>query len=107
MFSIRQKLFLAKVIVGIFICSTAIFLALYISLMTQYNLAVEMLREHLKIIHHTETHNYDIKKYLADKENDELNIFKAIKEIKEIHENHDKEHKHYEKTQENNIKLKN
>ena len=98
MFSIRQKLFLAKVIVWVFICSTAVFLALYISLMTQYNLAVEMLREHLKIIHHTETHNYDIKKYLADKENDELNIFKAIKEIKEIH---DKEHKHDEKIQEN------
>ena len=93
MFSIRQKLFLAKVIVGVFICSTAIFLALYISLQIQYNLAVEMLREHLKVIHHTETHNYDIKKYLADKENDELNIFKAIKEIKEIHENHEaKEH---------------
>ena len=98
MFSIRQKLFLAKVIVGIFICSTAIFLALYISLMTQYNLAVEMLREHLEVIHDTETHNYDIKKYLADKENDELNIFKAIKEIKEIH---DMEHKHDEKTEEN------
>lgn len=93
MFSIRQKLFLAKVIVGVFICSTAIFLALYISLQIQYNLAVEMLREHLKVIHHTETHNYDIKEYLENKENQELNIFKAIKEIKEIHENHEaKEH---------------
>ena len=86
MFSIRQKLFLAKVIVGVFICSTAIFLALYISLMTQYNLAVEMLREHLEVIHDTEANHHDLKKFLSKKENQELNIFKAIKEIKEIHE---------------------
>ena len=98
MFSIRQKLFLAKVIVGVFICSTAIFLALYISLMTQYNLAVEMLREHLEVIHDTETNHHDLKQYLSKKENQELNIFKAIKEIKEIH---DMEHKHDEKIQEN------
>ena len=91
MFSIRQKLFLAKVIVGLFICSTAIFLSLYISLQTQYNLAVEMLREHLEVIHDTEANHHDLKKYLSEKENQELNIFKAIKEIKEIHEkeNHD------------------
>ena len=89
MFNIHQKLFLSKVFLGITIIAFAIFLSLYISLQIQYNLAVEILREHLKIIHHTETHNYDIKKYLADKENDELNIFKAIKEIKEIHENHE------------------
>ena len=98
MFSIRQKLFLAKVIVGGFICSTAIFLALYISLMTQYNLAVEMLREHLEVIHDTEANHHDLKQYLSKKENQELNIFKAIKEIKEIH---DMEHKHDEKIQEN------
>ena len=98
MFSIRQKLFLAKVIVGVFICITAIFLALYISLRTQYNLAVEMLREHLHVIHDTEANHHDLKQYLSKKENQELNIFKAIKEIKEIH---DMEHKHDEKIQEN------
>ena len=98
MFSIRQKLFLAKVIVGVFICSTAIFLSLYISLMTQYNLAVGMLREHLEVIHDTEANHHDLKQYLSKKENQELNIFKAIKEIKEIH---DMEHKHDEKIQEN------
>ena len=97
MFSIKQKLFLAKVIVGLFICSTAIFLSLYISLQTQYNLAVEMLREHLEIIHDTEANHHDLKKYLSEKENQELNIFKAIKEIKEIHE---KEH-HDDEIQEN------
>ena len=99
MFSIRQKLFLAKVIVGVFICSTAIFLSLYISLQTQYNLAVEMLREHLEVIHDTEANHHDLKKYLSEKENQELNIFKAIKEIKEIHEA--KEHKHDGEIQEN------
>ena len=98
MFSIRQKLFLAKVIVGVFICITAIFLSLYISLQTQYNLAVEMLREHLEVIHDTETNHHDLKQYLNKKENQELNIFKAIKEIKEIRE---MEHKHDEKIQEN------
>lgn len=99
MFSIRQKLFLAKVIVGVFICSTAIFLSLYISLQTQYNLAIEMLREHLEVIHDTEANHHDLKKYLSEKENQELNIFKAIKEIKEIHEA--KEHKHDGEIQEN------
>ena len=98
MFSIKQKLFLAKVIVGVFICSTAIFLSFYISLQTQYNLAVDMLREHLEVIHDTEANHRDLKKYLSEKENQELNIFKAIKEIKEIHE---MEHKHDEKIQEN------
>lgn len=98
MFSIKQKLFLAKVILGLFICSTAIFLSLYISLMTQYNLAVEMLREHLEVIHDTEANHRDLKKYLSEKENQELNIFKAIKEIKEIHT---KEHKHDDEIQEN------
>lgn len=99
MFSIRQKLFLAKVIVGLFICVTAIFLSLYISLVTQYNLAVDMLIEHLEVIHDTKANHHDLKKYLSDKENQELNIFKEIKEIKEIHEA--KEHKHDEKIQEN------
>ena len=98
MFSIRQKLFLAKVIVGLFICVTAIFLSLYISLVTQYNLAVDMLIEHLEVIHDTETNHHDLKKYLSDKENQELNIFKEIKEIKEIH---DMEHKHDGEIQEN------
>ena len=72
MFSIKQKLFLAKVIVGVFICSTAIFLSLYISLMTQYNLAIEMLREHLEVIHDTEANHHDLKRYLSKKENQEL-----------------------------------
>ena len=98
MFNITQKLFLSKAILGIFICSTAIFLSLYISLQTQYNLAVEMLREHLEVIHDTEANHHDLKQYLSKKENQELNIFKAIKEIKEIH---DMEHKHDEKIQEN------
>ena len=57
-----------------------------------------MLRENLEVIHDTEANHHDLKQYLSKKENQELNIFKAIKEIKEIH---DMEHKHDEKIQEN------
>ena len=81
MFSITQKLFLAKLILGIFICSTAIFLSLYISLQTQYTLAVNMLIEHMKIIHESEMTMQELEKYLKQEQNKDLN---AVKEIKEI-----------------------
>lgn len=100
MFNIHQKLFLSKVFLGIAIIAFAIFLSLYISLQIQYNLAVEMLREHLKVIHDTETHNHDLKKYLSEKENQELNIFKEIKEIKKVavenEKNNESEYDHNE-----------
>ena len=81
MFSITQKLFLAKVILGIFICSTAIFLALYISLQTQYALAVNMLIEHMRVIHNAEMTKQELEKYLRQKQNKDLNVVKEIKEI--------------------------
>ena len=81
MFSITQKLFLAKVILGIFICSTAIFLALYISLQTQYSLAVNMLIEHMKVIHGAEMTKRELEKYLKQEQNKDLNVIKEIKEI--------------------------
>ena len=81
MFSVTQKLFLAKVILGIFICSTAIFLALYISLQTQYSLAVNMLIEHMRVIHNAEMTKQELEKYLRQKQNKDLNVVKEIKEI--------------------------
>ena len=80
MFSITQKLFLAKLILGIFICSTAIFLSLYISLQTQYALAVNMLVEHMKTIHGSEITKQELEKYLKQKQNKDLNVVKEIKE---------------------------
>lgn len=80
MFSITQKLFLAKLILGIFICSTAIFLSLYISLQTQYALAVNMLVEHMKTIHESEITKQELEKYLKQKQNKDLNVVKEIKE---------------------------
>ena len=81
MFSITQKLFLAKAILGIFICSTAIFLSLYISLQTQYALAVNMLIEHMRVIHNAEMTKQELEKYLRQKQNKDLNVVKEIKEI--------------------------
>ena len=81
MFSITQKLFLAKSILGIFICSTAIFLSLYISLQTQYALAVNMLIEHMRVIHNAEMTKQELEKYLRQKQNKDLNVVKEIKEI--------------------------
>lgn len=81
MFSITQKLFLIKLILGVFICSTAIFLSLYISLQTQYNLAVNMLIEHMKTIHESEITMQELEKYLKQEQNKDLNVVKEIKEI--------------------------
>ena len=81
MFSITQKLFLAKAILGIFICSTAIFLSLYISLQTQYALAINMLIEHIRVIHNVEMTKQQLKKYLRQQQNKDLNVVKEIKEI--------------------------
>lgn len=81
MFNITQKLFLAKVILGIFICSTAIFLSLYISLQTQYALAVNMLIEHMRVIHNAEMTKQELEKYLKQEQNKDLNVVKEIKEI--------------------------
>lgn len=81
MFNISQKLFLAKVILGIFICSTAIFLSLYISLQTQYALAVNMLIEHMRVIHKAEMTKQELEKYLKQEQNKDLNVVKEIEEI--------------------------
>ena len=81
MFNITQKLFLSKAILGIFICSTAIFLSLYISLQTQYALAVNMLIEHMRVIHNAEMTKQELEKYLRQKQNKDLNVVKEIKEI--------------------------
>lgn len=81
MFSVTQKLFLAKAILGVFICSTAIFLSLYISLQTQYALAVNMLIEHMRVIHNAEMTKQELEKYLRQEQNKDLNVVKEIKEI--------------------------
>lgn len=81
MFSITKKLFLAKAILGVFICSTAIFLSLYISLQTQYSLAVNMLIEHMRVIHNAEMTKQELEKYLRQEQNKDLNVVKEIKEI--------------------------
>lgn len=81
MFSVTQKLFLAKAILGIFICSTAIFLSLYISLQTQYSLAVNMLIEHMRVIHNAKMTKQELEKYLRQEQNKDLNVVKEIKEI--------------------------
>lgn len=81
MFSITQKLFLVKAVLGIFICSTAIFLSLYISLQTQYALAVNMLIEHMRVIHNAEMTKQELEKYLRQEQNKDLNVVQEIKEI--------------------------
>ena len=81
MFSINQKIFLAKLLLGVFICCTAIFLSLYISLQTQYFLAVDMLIEHMKTIHESEMTKQELEKYLKQEQNKDLNVVKEIKKI--------------------------
>ena len=86
-FNVNQKLFLSKIFIGFLFVFLAVFLSLHISLHTQYNLAVDMLIEHLRVVHNTETSRNELKKYLGEKENQKLNVVKEIKEIKKEKEN--------------------
>ena len=90
-FNMNQKLFLSKIFLGFFVCILAVFLSLHISLHTQYNLAVDMLIEHLRVVHDTETSRDELKKYLGEKENQKLNVVKEIKEIKGVKNENEKE----------------
>jgi predicted phage-related endonuclease len=56
-------------------------LAFNIILMHQYAHAVNMLVEHMRVIHNTEITSKELKNYIKEKENRELNSVKEIKQI--------------------------
>lgn len=81
MFSLEQKNTIYKILMLIFAFGGLMSLAFNIILMHQYAHAVNMLVEHMRIIHNTEITAKELKSYIKEKENRELNSVKEIKQI--------------------------
>lgn len=81
MFSLEQKNTIYKILMLIFAFGGLMSLAFNIILMHQYAHAVNMLVEHMRVIHNTEITAKELKSYIKEKENRELNSVKEIKQI--------------------------
>lgn len=81
MFSLEQKTTIYKILMLIFAFGGLMSLAFNIILMHQYAHAVNMLVEHMRVIHNTEITSKELKNYIKEKENRELNSVKEIKQI--------------------------
>lgn len=81
MFSLEQKTTIYKILMLIFAFGGLMSLAFNIILMHQYAHAVNILVEHMRVIHNTEITSKELKRYIKEKENRELNSVKEIKQI--------------------------
>lgn len=81
MFSLEQKNRIYKILMLIFAFGGLMSLAFNIILMHQYAHAVNMLVEHMRVIHNTEITAKELKSYIKEQENRELNSVKEIKQI--------------------------
>lgn len=81
MFSLEQKSTIYKILMLIFAFGGLMSLAFNIILMHQYAHAVNMLVEHMRVIHDTEITAKELKSYIKEQENKELNSVKEIKQI--------------------------
>jgi large-conductance mechanosensitive channel len=81
MFSLEQKNTIYKILMLIFAFGGLMSLAFNIILIHQYAHAVNILVEHMRVIHNTEITSKEIKNYIQEKENRELNSVKEIKQI--------------------------
>lgn len=81
MFSLEQKNMIYKILMLIFAFGGLMSLAFNIILMHQYAHAVNILVEHMRVIHNTEVTSKELKSYIKEKENRELNSVKEIKQI--------------------------
>ena len=81
MFSLEQKNTIYKILMLVFALGGLMSLAFNIILMHQYAHAVNLLVEHMRVIHNTEVTSKELKNYIKEKENRELNSVKEIKQI--------------------------
>ena len=81
MFSLEQKNRIYKILMLVFAFGGLMSLSFNIILMHQYAHAVNMLVEHMRVIHNTEITSKELKNYIKEKENRELNTVKEIKQI--------------------------
>lgn len=87
MFSLEQKNSIYKILMLIFAFMSFVSLSFNVVLTHQYSHVVNILIEHMKVIHDTEITSEELKSYIKKEENQELNF---TKEIKAILENRDK-----------------
>ena len=81
MFSTEQKNRIYKILMLLFAFGGLMSLSFNIILMHQYAHAVNILIEHMRVIHDTEITAKELKSYIKEQENKELNTLKEIKQI--------------------------
>lgn len=89
MFSIEQKNTIYKMLMLLFAFMGLISLSFNILLSHQYAHAVNILVEHMRVIHDTEITKDELKTHIKKEQNHELNFTKEIKAILENRENNE------------------
>lgn len=93
MFSLEQKNTIYKILMLFFAFVGFISLSFNIILTHQYAHAVNILIEHMRVIHDTEITAEELKEHINKEENHQLNITEEIKAILENRENNKSEDK--------------
>ena len=83
MFSLEQKTTIYKILMLLFAFVGFVSLSFNIVLTHQYAHAVNILIEHMRVIHDTEVTAEELKSHIKKEENHELNFTKEIKAILE------------------------
>ena len=83
MFSLEQKTTIYKILMLLFAFVGFVSLSFNIVLTHQYAHAVNILIEHMRVIHNTEITTEELKPHITQEENHELNFTKEIKAILE------------------------
>lgn len=91
MFSSEQKTTIYKMFMLFFGFVAFISISFNIILTHQYAHAVNILIEHMRVIHNTEVTAEELKEHINKEENHELNFTKEIKAILENRENNESE----------------
>lgn len=91
MFSAEQKNTIYKIFMLFFGFIAFLSISFNIILTHQYAHAVNILIEHMRVIHNTEVTAEELKEHINKKENHELNFTKEIKAILENRENNKSE----------------
>lgn len=93
MFSAEQKTAIYKILMLLFAFVGLASLSFNIVLTHQYAHAVNILIEHMRVIHNTEVTAEELKEHINKEENHELNFTKEIKAILKNRENNESDEK--------------
>ena len=91
MFSLEQKTTIYKILMLLFAFVGFVSLSFNIVLTHQYAHAVNILIEHMRVIHNTEITTEELKSHIMQEQNHELNFTKEIKAILESRDKNESE----------------